>query len=115
MLLIIVVLLAVFIPAGPLTLDSHWSELMQDIQTPILKHLALVFNALGYGLRRRDLPRLRTTRPWARPLSRAPASAQALHTLYRLVERPPLTKLLMARSAWGGEWAVYFTCTSEAR
>ena len=47
----IVVLLAVFIPAGPLTLDSHWSELMQDIQAPILKHLALVFNALGHGLR----------------------------------------------------------------
>jgi undecaprenyl-diphosphatase len=48
-LLTIVVLLALFIPAGPLTLDRHWSELMQDIQTPILKHLALVFNALGKG------------------------------------------------------------------
>jgi undecaprenyl-diphosphatase len=48
-LLAIVVLLALFIPVGPLTLDSHWSELMQDIQTPILKHLALVFNALGHG------------------------------------------------------------------
>ena len=49
MLLTIVVLLALFIPAGPLTLDSHWSELMQDIQTPILTHLALVFNAIGTG------------------------------------------------------------------
>ena len=49
MLLALVVLLAVFIPAGPLSLDSRWSELMQDIQTPILKHLALVFNALGQG------------------------------------------------------------------
>jgi undecaprenyl-diphosphatase len=49
-LLAVVVLLALFIPAGPLTLDSRWSELMQDIQTPILKHLALVFNALGKGV-----------------------------------------------------------------
>jgi len=48
-LLAIVVLLALFIPIGPLALDRHWSELMQDIQTPILKHLALVFNALGKG------------------------------------------------------------------
>jgi membrane-associated phospholipid phosphatase len=48
-LLAIVVLLALFIPVGPLALDRHWSELMQDIQTPILKQLALVFNALGKG------------------------------------------------------------------
>jgi membrane-associated phospholipid phosphatase len=46
----VVLLLALFIPAGPLSLDSRWSELMQDIQTPILHHLALVFNALGRGL-----------------------------------------------------------------
>jgi membrane-associated phospholipid phosphatase len=45
----VVVLVALFIPAGPLSLDSRWSELMQDIQTPILHHLALVFNALGQG------------------------------------------------------------------
>jgi membrane-associated phospholipid phosphatase len=49
-LLAVLVLLAIFIPAGPLSLDSRWSELMQDIQTPILKHLALVFNALGKGV-----------------------------------------------------------------
>jgi membrane-associated phospholipid phosphatase len=49
-LLAVVVLLAIFIPAGPLSLDSRWLELMQDIQTPILKHLALVFNALGKGV-----------------------------------------------------------------
>ena len=49
-LLAVVVLAAIFIPAGPLSLDSRWSELMQDIQTPILKHLALVFNALGKGV-----------------------------------------------------------------
>jgi membrane-associated phospholipid phosphatase len=46
----LVALIALLIPAGPLTLDSRWSELMQDIQTPFLKHVALVFNALGHGL-----------------------------------------------------------------
>ena len=45
-----VALLAILIPAGPLTLDSRWSEVMQDIQTPFLKDVALVFNALGRGL-----------------------------------------------------------------
>ena len=45
-----VVLVAFLIPAGPLTIDSRWSELMQDIQTPVLKHLALVFDDLGRGV-----------------------------------------------------------------
>ena len=48
--LAVVALLAVFVPAGPLSLDRRWSELMQDIQTPFLKHLALVFDALGRGI-----------------------------------------------------------------
>jgi undecaprenyl-diphosphatase len=46
----LVAALAIFIPDGPLTLDSRWSELMQDIRTPFLTHLGLVFNALGRGL-----------------------------------------------------------------
>jgi len=46
----LVVLIALLIPAGPLALDSRWSELMQEIETPFLKHVALVFNALGHGL-----------------------------------------------------------------
>jgi membrane-associated phospholipid phosphatase len=49
-LLALVALFAILVPAGPLTLDSRWSELMQDIQTPFLKDVALVFNALGRGL-----------------------------------------------------------------
>ncbi len=49
-LLALVALFAVFVPAGPLSLDRRWSELMQDIQTPALKHLALVFDALGRGV-----------------------------------------------------------------
>jgi membrane-associated phospholipid phosphatase len=49
-LLLLVVLLALVIPEGPLGVDSSWSELMADIHSPILKHAALVFNALGHGL-----------------------------------------------------------------
>ena len=49
-LLALVVMAAFLVPTGPLALDSHWSELMQDIQTPFLKHLALVFDALGRGV-----------------------------------------------------------------
>ena len=41
---------ATLIPAGPLTFDSQWSELMRDIETPLLTHLARIFNALGRGL-----------------------------------------------------------------
>ncbi len=51
-LLALVLALALSIPAGPLTIDSRWAELMQDIETPFLTHLALVFNALGHGLLR---------------------------------------------------------------
>jgi membrane-associated phospholipid phosphatase len=41
---------ALLIPAGPLALDSRWAEWMRDIETPLLTHVALVFNALGRGL-----------------------------------------------------------------
>ena len=41
---------ALLIPAGPLALDSRWSELMHDIETSFLTHVALVFNALGHGV-----------------------------------------------------------------
>ncbi len=50
LLLALVVVGAFFIPEGPLGFDSRWSELMRDIETPFLTHLALVFNALGRGL-----------------------------------------------------------------
>ena len=49
-LLALVLVLARLIPAGPLTIDSRWAELMQDIETPFLTHVALVFNALGHGV-----------------------------------------------------------------
>ena len=49
-LLALVALVALLIPAGPLALDSRWSELMQDIETSFLTHVALVFNALGHGV-----------------------------------------------------------------
>ena len=49
-LLALVLGLALLIPAGPLRIDSHWAELMQDIETPFLTHVALVFNSLGHGV-----------------------------------------------------------------
>lgn len=50
LLLALVLLGAVLVPTGPLAIDSHWSELMQDVQAAFLTHVALVFNALGRGL-----------------------------------------------------------------
>ena len=49
-LLALVALAAIFVPAGPLALDSRWAELMRDIETPFLTHVATIFNALGRGL-----------------------------------------------------------------
>ena len=46
----IVVLMAVVVPAEPLGVDRRWAEAMQDIRTPFLTDVALVFNALGRGL-----------------------------------------------------------------
>jgi undecaprenyl-diphosphatase len=51
-LLACVALMAVLIPAGPLTADENWSEAMRDTETPALKHLALLFNAVGLGVGR---------------------------------------------------------------
>ena len=50
LLLALVLLGAFFVPAGPLALDSRWSELMQDVETSFLTHLALISNALGHGV-----------------------------------------------------------------
>jgi membrane-associated phospholipid phosphatase len=50
LLLALVALAALLIPAGPLALDSNWSKLMQDSETPLLTHVALGFNALGHGV-----------------------------------------------------------------
>ena len=48
----LVAVMAIFVPAQPLALDRQWSEAMRDIETPPLKDLALVFNALGRGVGR---------------------------------------------------------------
>jgi undecaprenyl-diphosphatase len=50
--LALVVLIAIFVPAGPLAVDRNWSEAMRDIEAPLLTHLALVFNWLGRPLGR---------------------------------------------------------------
>ena len=51
-LLVLVILLALLIPEGPLAVDRRWAELMQDIETPFLTHVALASNALGRGILR---------------------------------------------------------------
>jgi undecaprenyl-diphosphatase len=51
-LLACVALMAVLIPTGPLRVDESWSEAMRDIETPALRHLALLFNAVGLGIGR---------------------------------------------------------------
>jgi membrane-associated phospholipid phosphatase len=51
-LLALVVLIAVLIPTGPLDIDRGWAEAMRDLETPLLTHLALVFNWLGRGIGR---------------------------------------------------------------
>ena len=51
-LLVAVALGGVFVPAGPLAVDARWSELMRDVETPFLTHVALIFNALGHGVLR---------------------------------------------------------------
>jgi membrane-associated phospholipid phosphatase len=45
-------LMAILVPATPLGVDKSWSEAMRDIETPLLTHLALVFNWLGRGIGR---------------------------------------------------------------
>ena len=45
-------LLSLFVPAQPLAFEQRWADWMRDIQTPLLEHLALVFNYLGRGLGR---------------------------------------------------------------
>jgi undecaprenyl-diphosphatase len=51
-LLSLFVLLAATVPAQPLALEEHWQAWMRDIETPFLRHVALVFNYLGRGLGR---------------------------------------------------------------
>jgi undecaprenyl-diphosphatase len=49
-LLLAVGIAAILIPTGPLAVDRRWSDAMEDIQTPFLEHVALVFNWLGRGV-----------------------------------------------------------------
>ena len=51
-LLALFVLLAFVVPQAPLDLEQRWNEWMSDIATPVLKDVALVFNALGRGVGR---------------------------------------------------------------
>jgi membrane-associated phospholipid phosphatase len=49
---VLVVLVGLYIPARPLSIDGSWSEWMRDLQADAAHQLALVFNALGRGLGR---------------------------------------------------------------
>src|SRR5262249_28910181 len=44
------VLMAFLVPDHPLEAEKRWAEWMEDIRTPALEHVALVFNAAGQGL-----------------------------------------------------------------
>ena len=46
------VLSALLVPAQPLAVEQHWADWMQEIQTPLLEHVALIFNYLGRGIGR---------------------------------------------------------------
>jgi membrane-associated phospholipid phosphatase len=50
--LALVVLLAILVPEGPLSVDRSWAEAMHHLETPLLTDLALAFNWLGRGLGR---------------------------------------------------------------
>ncbi len=45
-------LFSLFVPAQPLAFEQRWADWMREIQTPVLEHIALVFNYLGRGLGR---------------------------------------------------------------
>jgi undecaprenyl-diphosphatase len=44
-----VALIALAVPMEPLSIDRAWSDAMESIESPALKEIALVFNALGRG------------------------------------------------------------------
>jgi membrane-associated phospholipid phosphatase len=123
-LLALVGLVAVFVPAGPLSLDSRWSELMQDIQTPALKHLALVFDALGRGFWRGLTLAviglvLLVSRRWAVLLAYAVAEALTPlvgNLLKALVDRarPPGHMLTPHGSSFPSGHAAYAAATAVA-
>ena len=46
------VLVSLFVPAQPFAFEQRWADWMGEIQTPVLEHVALVFNYLGRGLGR---------------------------------------------------------------
>ncbi len=123
-LLMLVILLALLIPEGPLTVDSRWSELMQDIETPFLTHVALAFNALGRGiLRALTLAgiglALLLARRWAALAAFAAAEALTplLSNLIKLAvgrERPPGQMLEAHGTSFPSGHAAYAGATAVA-
>ena len=64
-------LIALLVPSQPLVVEQRWADWMREIQTPVLEHIALVFNYLGRGIGRAlvlvglGLPLIVAKRWWA--------------------------------------------------
>ena len=65
------VLIALLVPAQPLVVEQRWANWMREIESPVLEHIALIFNYLGRGLGRAlllvglGLPLIVAKRWWA--------------------------------------------------
>ena len=46
------VVLGLLVPTQPFAVEQRWADWMREIQTPLLEHVALIFNYLGRGLAR---------------------------------------------------------------
>jgi undecaprenyl-diphosphatase len=118
------VLIAIFVPAGPLGLDRSWSDAMRDIQGSFLEHVALGFNSLGHDLARALTLAaiglvLLVTRRWLALVAFALAEALAplLSSLLKaLVDRPrpPGGLVHPAGSSFPSGHAVYAGATAVA-
>jgi undecaprenyl-diphosphatase len=51
-LLVLFALVSLVVPAQPLAFEQRWADWMGEISSPLLEHIALVFNYLGRGLGR---------------------------------------------------------------
>jgi undecaprenyl-diphosphatase len=64
-------LVSLVVPAQPLAFEQRWADWMGEISSPLLEHIALVFNYLGRGLGRAlalaaiGVPLVVTRRWWA--------------------------------------------------
>jgi undecaprenyl-diphosphatase len=123
-LIVLVILVGLIIPTGPLGIDKRWAEWMSESSSGALHHLALVFNYLGRGLGRAlSLAAiglvLLLARRWRALLAFAAAEALtplAVNLLKHLVDRPrPPNAMLHANgSSFPSGHAAYAGATTVA-